>query len=423
MRTWRKINYLRPALAQIKGKLTAIALITVLVSFIALLPPYFSKLLFDQGVTAGNISKIVYYGLLAIATYLLTAILQFVGQALFSVTSNQFTVNVKSQALHRLLRMPLEFFDKRQSGYLVNRLSEVDTLSRLFSPTIFQFFSSLIQFAGAIGIMVAISSRVTGAALLFLPLFYFVTRAMSHRLRETSQAIMETAAQTRGSLQETVSGVPDLKQFTAEGRKAQEIAKQFAAVATNRIRQSISMGMGNQALRFLTSVAGVLVLMLSGIYISRGQLSIGDYVALAGYAGKLFVPVQLFGSFSLTLQPALVALARLGMIFEGETEQEVWGKRQIERVNGAIEFKNVWFSYNPAEGDVIQRVSFTINPGERVALLGPNGSGKSTLMKLLLGFYPNYRGKILIDYADLREYDIASLRKRIGIASQSLYSC
>ncbi len=199
------------------------------------------------------------------------------------------------------------------------------------------------------------------------------------------------------------------------------LAKQFASVATTRIRQSISMGMGTQSLGFLTNVASIIVLMLSGIYIARGQLSIGDYVALAGYTGKLFVPVQLFGSLSLTLQPVLVALARLSIIFGGETEQEVWGKRRVEKINGAIECQNVRFAYNPAKGDVIRGVSFSIKPGERVALLGPNGSGKSTIVKLLLGFYPNYRGEILIDGVELHKYDVASLRKGIGIVSQNAF--
>jgi len=420
MKTWRQINYLRPALGKIKGILVIIALITVLVSLIALLPPYLNKLLFDEGVMVGNVSRIVYYGSLALVAYFLMTLLQFASQALFSVTSNRFTVNVKEEALRRLLRMPLEFFDKQKSGYLVNRLNEVDTLGGLFSPTIFQFFSSLIQFAGAIGVMVAISGRITGVALIFLPLFYFVTRMMSRRLKKTSQMLMETSATMRGNLQEAVAGVPELKQFTAEDQKAREIMKQFADVATQRVRQSLSMGAGTQSLGFLTSVAGILVLVLAGVYIAHGQLSIGDYVALAGYAGKLFVPVQLFGSFSLTLQPVLVALARLRPLFTGKTEQELWGNNQIETLEGAISFKEVSFAYDPTKGPVLKDCSFSIAPGDCVAILGPNGAGKSTLVKLALGFYPDYSGQLMIDGTELHQYDVISLRKRIGIVSQNV---
>jgi len=419
MKTWRMLKYLRPALSRIKRMLGAIALLTLCGSFIALLPPYLSKLLFDEGVMVGNVSRIVYYGSLALVTYLLMALLQFASQALFSVSSNRFTVNVKNEALQRLLLMPLEFFDRQKSGYLVNRLNEVDTLGGLFSPTVFQFFSSLIQFAGAVGVMVAISGRITAAALLFLPLFYLITRLMSRRLKRTSQRLMETSAVMRGNLQEAVAGVPELKQFAAEGRKAQEIAKQFAGVATQRVKQSLSLGMGMQSLSFLTSAAGVLVLMLSGIYIARGQLSMGDYVALAGYALKLFVPVQLFGTFSLTLQPVLVALGRLSPIFETKTEQELWGSKRVKTLEGAISLKDVSFAYDPEEGLVLENCSFSIAPGDCVAILGPNGAGKSTLVRLMLGFYAGYDGQLLVDGIELHQYDVVSLRKRIGIVSQN----
>jgi ABC-type bacteriocin/lantibiotic exporter with double-glycine peptidase domain len=421
MRTLRELRYLRPAFGGIKGLIVAMGAVTLLVSFVSLAPPYLTKLLFDQGVMAGEVGRIVHYGILAIAAYLLIAGGHFVAQALFALGSSRFTVEVKSQALRRLLGMPLEFLDQKQSGYLVNRLNEVDALSTLFSPMIFQFASSLIQFAGAIGIMAAISPRITGLALLFAPLYYFIARATSRTLRRSTQVLMETTAQTRGSLQEAVSGAADLKQSVAEGAKAQDIARQFSTVATQRVRQSVFMGGGTQSIGFLTNLASVLVLMLSGVLITRGGLSVGDYMALAGYVGRIFLPSQLFGSVALTVQPVLVALARLAPLFEKKTEKELWGDLLVDKLQGHVEFRNVYFAYDPAKGNVIRGASFSIGPGERVALLGPNGSGKSTLMKLLLGFYPNYRGEILIDGVELHKYDVGSLRKRIGIISQNAF--
>jgi ABC-type bacteriocin/lantibiotic exporter with double-glycine peptidase domain len=269
--------------------------------------------------------------------------------------------------------------------------------------------------------MVAISPQVTGLALFFAPLYYFITRATSRTLRRSTQELMETTARTRGSLQEAVSGAADLKGLVAEEAKLREITRQFSTVAAQRVRQSIFMGGGTQSIGFLTNLASVLVLMLAGLLITRGRLSVGDYMALAGYVGRIFLPFQLFDSFALTVQPVLVALARLAPFFEEKTEEELWGDLKVDKLQGHVEFRNVFFAYDPAKGDVIRGASFSIRPGERVALLGPNGSGKSTLMKLLLGFYPNYRGEILIDGAELHKYDVASLRKRIGIVSQNAF--
>lgn len=420
MKVFSQLKYLRSAFGKIIKMLIFLALVTILVSLIALLPPYLSKLLFDEGVTVGNVNRIIYYGLFAIVAYLFYFILGFASQAIFSIASNRFTVAVKNQALERLLRLPLEFIDKKQSGYLVNRLDEVDTLSGLFSPTIFQFFSSLIKFVGALVIMIGLSKIITSIALFFVPIFYLITRVMSHRIKKTSRILMETSALMRGNLQESISGIPEIKQFTAESNKAREMVKQFTDVATHKVRQSFSLGMGTQSLSFFASMASVIVLILSGIYITRGQLSIGDYVALAGYAGLLFEPVYIFGSFSLTIQPVLVAISRLSVIFKEKIEEELWGKKKAKKLKGNIIFKNIFFKYNLEGKYILKGCSFSLARNDCVAILGKNGSGKSTLMKLILGFYPNYQGQILIDDTELHNYDIVSIRKRIGIVSQNI---
>ncbi len=420
MKVFSQLKYLRPAFGKIKKMLIVVAFITILISLIALIPPYLGKYLFDEGVVTGNVDRIIYYGLLIIATYALFFVLGFIAQVIFSITSNRFTVEMKNQALERLLKLPMEFFDKKQSGYLANRLNEVDALSGLFSPTIFQFFSGLIQLAGALSIMISISKSITLVALLFVPFFYLITRTMSHRVKKTSHALMETSALMRGNLQENISGIPEIKQFNAESSKRQEMTKQFISVASKRIRQAFTLGMGTQSLGLLSSVAGVVVLILSGIYITRGQLSIGDYMALAGYTTLLFMPVQSFGSFSLTIQPVLAALARLSVIFKEKIEGELWGDKNVKKIEGTIIFKNVFFKYQSEKNYILKECNFSIAKSDCVAILGKNGAGKSTLVKLLLGFYPNYQGQILVDNTELHKYNIISFRKRIGIVSQNI---
>ncbi|MCL0090157.1 ABC transporter ATP-binding protein/permease [Dehalococcoidia bacterium] len=420
MRTLGQFRYLLPAFGRIKGMLALAGLVTLSVSLIALLPPYLAKLVFDRGVATGDIGTIVLYGLLAIGAFLLSSVLDFAGDALSGVAGTRFTVNVKSQAIQRLLQMRLEFFDKHQSGYLAERLSEVQMLGQFVSPTIFQFLGSLIQFIGALVIMARISVEITIVPLLFVVPFYFITRKMSGSLKETSEELMETGAQMMGSLQEMIGGVAEVKQSTAEERKSHEAAAQFKAFGSQEIKQSIFMGLGMGSMEFLTNLVMVIVLILSGIFIVRGELSIGDYVALAGYVGRLFTPVQLAGMFILTIQPAMAALERLRPIFEEKTEREVGGKNRVKKLEGAISFNNVRFAYDSAKDPVLRGCSFSIAPAECVAILGKNGAGKSTVVKLTLGFYPEYDGEILIDGRNLRDYDVISLRRRVGIVSQNV---
>jgi len=405
-------------LARIKWLLVLGGFVVFVTSLTALLPPYLGKLLFDKGVAAGDITAIVLFGLLTIGAYLLTYILSFAGQAVFSMVDSRFIVDVKSQAIQRLLHMGLEFFDKRKSGYLTEQLDEVDHLSAFVSPMNFDLLGSLVQFVGALLIMTQISLPITAGVLIFVPLFFFIAHRTSIAMRESTDILLENTAQMRGSLQETISGVAEIKHSTAEDRKSGEAATQIQTIANQQIKQSILTGIGMGSMGLLSSVINVGVLIASGALIVRGEMSFGDYVAVAGYVGRLLAPAQEIGTLLPFIQPAVVALERLRPIFEEKTERDMMGSRQAESLNGAITFKNVTFGYETGKAPVINSCSFSIAPAECVAILGKNGAGKSTVVKLLLGFYPRYTGQIMIDGQELRDYDIISLRKRMGLVSQ-----
>lgn len=268
--------------------------------------------------------------------------------------------------------------------------------------------------------MLRISVEITAVALPFMLLFYFIMRKTSVSIKETSEELMETSAQMQGSLQEMISGITEVKQSTAEGSKRGEAARQFEAIASQEIKQSIFMGIGFGSIPFITSLVGVIVLILCGIFIVRGELSMGDYVALAGYVMILFAPALFGGSFVLTIQPAIVALERLRPIFEEKTEREISGNKRVGKLEGAISFDKVTFAYESGKEPVLRGCSFSIAPGECVAILGKNGAGKSTIVKLMLGFYGQYDGRILIDGSELHDYDVVSLRRRVGIVSQNV---
>ena len=375
----------------------------------------------DRGIDPGQPRLVVYFGILIFLSYLASSALQTAGQVVSAVAGNKFVLSLKRMVLTRLLKLPMEFFDKQRSGYLVGRIDEPDAIAVIFSPTIFQPLVAVIQAVGALVIMTSIGGSIILLLVPFLFVIFFMTRWMSNRLRASFTTVMDSSARTMGGLQEVVYGIADLKHYDPADRKLGETLAQYKDLADKRMKQSVFMSVSTNALGLLTSAFSVAVMIMVGIYVARGSLTFGDYTALTGYALKLLAPAQLFGNLSMSLQPALVAMRRLGIVLGTETENELWGHKKVESLQGRLQFHQVKFSYEGTDQPVLKGCDFAIAPGECVAITGKNGSGKTTILKLLLGSYHGYTGEIAVDGTNLREMDISSLRGRIGLVSQNAY--
>jgi ABC-type multidrug transport system fused ATPase/permease subunit len=224
-------------------------------------------------------------------------------------------------------------------------------------------------------------------------------------------------AKTKGKLQESIEGIQELKQLNNEEKTLEELKEQINKISAKTIKRGKFAAMGTESVSFLMNTSQVLITIIIGIFIVQGNLSIGDYMALTQYVLMLYAPVQLLATFSMTIQPGLAALERIGDILSEDTEKRTSGI-SVESIDH-IEFRNVSFHYE-TRGTILNNVTFTMKKGENVSLEGVNGSGKSTIVKLLLGLYPDYSGVININGINLKDINIKSLRDKVGIVSQNV---
>ena len=229
---------------------------------------------------------------------------------------------------------------------------------------------------------------------------------------------MEDAAQLSAHLVEDVSGVETVKAFGAERLRAEEGEARLVGLVQS-IFSLQKLGISMNALgTFVTALAGIVVLWYGGHRVMDGALTIGQLMFFYSLLGYLLEPLERLASVNLKLQDALVAVDRLYQVLDLEVEP--LGDRQkvtFEGVREAIELQDVSFRYG-CRANVLEKVNLRIPAGKTVAIVGESGSGKSTLLKLLMGFYAPTEGRILIDGVDLRDFDLASLRSRIGLVSQ-----
>ncbi|MCP2604398.1 ABC transporter ATP-binding protein/permease [Candidatus Aminicenantes bacterium AC-708-M15] len=377
------------------------------------------KYIIDDVLLAKNIKLLNLIILLLIAIQVLRLIFSFLTNYLFSVFNQEVIVKIKKDLFQRLLRLPLSFFDKTQTGYLLSRIGEVEGLSFFFSNTFVRILIGLFEFIFCLTVLFYLNWKLTLISISILPLFYFATKYYSKNIRKLSKEVMEKSAVLSHKVQDSLSGVEVIKTFTSEERETEKIHHYLDELKQTSIKRNIVFTLSSELLSLIGALGGFLVLWYSGIGIIKGTFTIGTYIAFSAYLAKLFGPTQMMATIGLRFQPALTALERVRELMEYEAEEDKGEK--ISKIKGEIGFQDVHFSYDSEREEVLKGINLKISPKDKILITGPNGSGKTTLIKLLLGLYRTKKGKILIDGKDINELSLSSLRERISIVSQNTF--
>lgn len=410
-------NYIKPRI-----KLFIISFLFLIgLSLISLLPPYVTKLAFDEGIMMKNLNILTKYVLILVVIYILKSTFNYLSSAFFTIVSQNTLLEIKKDLTNHIMKLPLEFFSNSESGYIVSRFGEVDSLSPLFSMQSFKLILSIFEFIGAMVIMFLMNAKLTLILVLIIPVFYLITKTFETAFGKLTSQTMEKAATFHGKFQQSVSGVEEIKRMNLEDKETEKINKINKDYVKSSIKYSILLLVGSEAILLLSSVVSVLLLYIGGKGVLQESLSIGTYMAFAGYFGKLYAPVINWNLSMFTFKPAFVALDRIKDFFlKYPQESETADKIKINEMN-MIEMKNVTFSYPDGKETVLNNFNLKAKRGDKLLLKGPNGSGKSTIIRLILGLYDNYDGEILINSIELKKLSKKSLRSRISIVSQKIF--
>lgn len=393
----------------------------VALSLISLLPPYLTKFAFDEGVMNRNLNLLTKYVLVLAGVYILKSLLNYLSSALFTLLSQNTLFDIKKDLTNRILKLPLEFFSNSESGYIVSRFKEADSLSPLFSLQSFKLILSIFEFIGVMVIMFSLNVKLTLLLTLVIPIFYLVSRTFESAFAKVTTETMEKGAIFHGKFQQFISGAEEIKRMALEEKEAQSINEINKEYVKSSIKYGILLSFGSEAIMLLSSLVSVLLLYLGGQSVIRESISIGTYMAFTGYFGKLYAPVVNWSLSMYTFKPAFVALERIRDFFMKYSEEdETFDKIKIDKIN-EIEMKKVKFCYPDGKEYVLRNFNLKAERGDKVLLKGPNGSGKSTVIRLLLGFYENYEGEILINGLELNKLSKKSLRSRVSIVSQKIF--
>jgi len=426
----RLFQYLRPY----KSIVITALFLTIGLSLVRQIGPLLTKLAIDWYVAPGVTGKLtldaatkgVFYLALAYLGSLLITLSVGYFQTLFLNTIGQRVMyDLRQQIFARLQDIELAFYDRNPVGRLITRLTtDVDSLNELFTSGVVEVLGDLILIAGALGMMFYFNWRLALVSLLVVPLLIAATAWFRRGAREGFREVRTKIARLNAFTQEHLSGAQVVQLFNRERRALESFTTINDAHRRANIDTIFYYAVFYPLVSLISSIGIAAIVWYGGGQIIRGTMTIGTLVAFLQYTQRLWMPIQDISDKYNLFQAAVVASERIFKLLDTPVLISTPAAPEVPlsgpRAQGRIEFKNVWFAYQNEEW-VLQDVSFTVEPGQSVALVGHTGSGKTTITSLLMRFYDIQRGAILLDGVDIRHWDLEQLRRNFAVVLQDVF--
>jgi len=332
-----------------------------------------------------------------------------------------FTLRVKLFA--QLQRLGLDFYEREMSGRIMTRMTtDVDALSSFLQTGLITMVSSVLTFFGVLAALLIINLELGLAVLCIFPVLLVATLVFRSKSARAYSESRDKVAVVNADFAENVAGLRVTQAFRREPVNRDRFGGRSNAFRTSRLRAQRYIAIYFPFVQTLSTAAGAIVLVLATGEMRNGTLTTGALIAYLLYIDLFFSPVQQLSQVFDGYQQAMVGLRRITDLLRLGTSTPPPADPVIAgQLRGRIELRDVDFSYGNTDANALVDVNLTIEPGETVALVGQTGAGKSTLVKLIARFYDVTSGVVLIDGTDVRRYDLASYRHRLGIVPQESY--
>lgn len=375
----------------------------------------------NQGRMTSDITKV---GVLLVLILCIQACFGFFRTRIFVEVTEKTLASIRQSAYNHLIKLPLSFFAKRRVGELNSRISsDISLLQDTLTSTLADFLSQMIFVFGGIALLIQSSFRLTLFMLAILPAVALFAFFFGRFIRRYAKKAQNQVAESNTVVEETLQGIQNVKAFTNE---------LFEMDRYRRITDEVAKtGIKGGKYQAYTSLIVVTFFLAIGAVIWKGatliaahKLAAGELFSFVLYSGFISGNIAGMAGVYTRLQRTVGAAENLLELFDEETEEIHIGYKleKIHKLKGKIEFRNVSFDY-PSRKDfqVLRDVSFTIEPGQQIALVGPSGAGKSTVVSLLMRFYETTRGSIWYDDKESRSFPIEALRSQMAIVPQDVF--
>ncbi|HSQ12655.1 MAG TPA: ABC transporter ATP-binding protein [Candidatus Deferrimicrobium sp.] len=414
----RILRYLRPY-----WKLLAISFVFLMLQTGAqLLGPYLTKIAIDRSIAQRDIEGLDLMALAYLGVVLFGFVVLFIQTYATEYTGQRAMQDLRMEVFSHLQKQDLAYFDRNPVGRLMTRtINDVETLNELFSTGVVGLLGDVSIVFGIAIVMFWLDWQLALVCLAAFPVILYISRFYRRRAREVYRESRLILGRLNAGLQENLAGVATIQAFGQEDkmyRRFQDVNLYYRNILLRSIRYNAVFF---PVIELFSALSVGLLLWYGGQLVLANAVQAGVLVAFIQYIQRMYQPIRDLAEKYNIMQAAMASSERIFALLDTpETIKNPSQPKQVTKVSGEVEFKDVWLSYAPGD-PVLKGISFHVRPGEKVALVGATGGGKTSIISALCRFYDIERGAILVDGIDIREWDKQELRRHLGLVLQDVF--
>lgn len=404
-----------------KKTIAIVLVIMAVTTGITMINPLLIQHAIDVDIAEGDIRGLLGLGVLALVLNLVWLAGDKLRMMMVAKMANHVLLEIRDELYVHIQKLSFHFFDSRPTGKILARvIGDVNSLKEVLSDSVTTLIPDFCTIIGVMAIMMALNWKLALAALITLPFLavgMYVIQTFSHK---RWQLVRKKNSNVNAFVHEKLSGIRIVQSFRSEGESMEDfdiLVNDQVRAYTGAVRFADAFG---PLIDVTWGVGGFLLYFIGIRLLGVGNVGIGTFLAFSTYLGMFWSPLRNLANFYNKMVTNLSAAERVFEILDTDPEiKDREGVMELPDVKGEVRFDHVSFAYEDAPDQmVLKDVSFTIKPGETIALVGPTGAGKTTIVNLISRFYEVTEGRVLVDGYDLRDVSILSLRKQMGVMTQ-----
>jgi subfamily B ATP-binding cassette protein MsbA len=381
--------------------------------------PWIIKDMIDEVLADKNGTMLNWIAASIIAIFIVRGLFWYGQNYLMSYVGQSVIIDIRAAVFKKLQRLSVSFYDKNKTGTIMSYVTnDVNALQSAMVENTIEMITEGFILIGSVVAMIYLDWRLTLFTVCTFPVVLWFMEFFGKKIRKTGGRIQECTADITSVLQESVASARVIKSFVREDYEVDRFDVENRANFRANMKNAQLMATLTPVVELVAAIGVTMIIWYGGNNVINGTITAGSLVAFLTYAVNISNPIKRLTRVIGNIQKALAAAQRVFMIIDMPEEiAESRDAKQLPEVSGKVEFQNVSFAYDD-KGNVITDLSFSVKPGEVIAIVGPSGAGKSTIANLLPRFYDVNKGDIKIDGHSVREVTLDSLREQVGIVPQ-----